>query len=538
FGIEGNFVVLSAWLMLALVFVKIVTTSLTIGSGGSGGVFGPGMVIGGFLGGALWSGLHTWTPWMLGNTPPGAFVVVGMGAFFGGIAKAPLAVILMVAEMTGEYSLIVPAMLATMVAYLVTGETSIYESQVDTRLDSPAHKDDYALPLLQSLRVAQAMGPGRATARLDTPVADLSRLLGAQQVASIPIVADGRLIGLVTAADIARVPARDAAITHARQIMSRRVVRVYPDEPLYQAWLRMAQRGLRQLAVVDRADPNRLLGVVTLKTIGRLLRQPILATGPADSSASLPVPTTNGATATEDVAVAAGSRARAPYPPAGAVPRGGPARVAEVSSRDPSRQVLLETDDAEDNAEDDAVSVSTTAAGPPDAPADTDGGAPAEAAALQRSPSQAHGDGDPLMTITVAQAMLRTPRLIVESEPLAGVQARLDAFGRALLVVDAAGELAGIVTRSDLQARAPTEAGRTLTAGDVAVRRLVSARPDETLRAAARRMSRLGLRQLPVVAPGSARPVGLLRRSDVLEAYARALGEEGSAPRVAAIDEA
>jgi CBS domain-containing protein len=142
------------------------------------------------------------------------------------------------------------------------------------------------------------------------------------------------------------------------------------------------------------------------------------------------------------------------------------------------------------------------------------------------------------MTITVAQAMLRTPRLIVESEPLAGVQARLDAFGRALLVVDAAGELAGIVTRSDLQARAPTEAGRVLTAGDVAVRRLVSARPDETLRAAARRMSRLGLRQLPVVAPGSARPVGLLRRSDVLEAYARALGEEGSAPRVAAIDEA
>ncbi|HEV7129768.1 MAG TPA: chloride channel protein, partial [Ktedonobacterales bacterium] len=135
FGIDGNFVVLSAWLMLALVFVKILTTALTIGSGGSGGVFGPGMVIGGFLGGALWSGLHTLMPWMLGNTPPGAFVVVGMGAFFGGIAKAPLAVILMVAEMTGEYSLIVPAMLATMVAYLVTGETSIYESQVDTRLD-------------------------------------------------------------------------------------------------------------------------------------------------------------------------------------------------------------------------------------------------------------------------------------------------------------------------------------------------------------------------------------------------------------------
>jgi CIC family chloride channel protein len=142
FAIKGDFVTLSAWLMLALVFVKIVTTSLTIGSGGSGGVFGPGLVIGGFLGAALWACLHTWAPWMLGNAPAGAFAVVGMGAFFGGVGKAPLAVIVLVAEMTGEFSLIVPAMLATMVAYLITGETSIYEGQVDTRLDSPAHQHD------------------------------------------------------------------------------------------------------------------------------------------------------------------------------------------------------------------------------------------------------------------------------------------------------------------------------------------------------------------------------------------------------------
>jgi CIC family chloride channel protein len=145
FAIDGTFLVLSAWLMLVLVFVKLLTTSLTIGSGGSGGVFGPGMVIGGFVGAALWSGLHSLAPWMLGGTPPGAFAVVGMAAFFGGVGKAPLAVILMVAEMTGEFSLIVPAMLATMVAYLITGETSIYESQLDIRLDSPAHKHCYAV---------------------------------------------------------------------------------------------------------------------------------------------------------------------------------------------------------------------------------------------------------------------------------------------------------------------------------------------------------------------------------------------------------
>lgn len=147
YAIDGNYLAIAGWLMLVLALVKIFVTSLTIGSGGSGGVFGPGMVVGGLLGGAIWAGLHTVAPWLLLGTSAGAFVVVGMGAFFGGIAKAPLSVIVMVAEMTGAYALIAPAMLATMVAYFVTGDTSIYEHQLPTRLDSPAHHADYALQL-------------------------------------------------------------------------------------------------------------------------------------------------------------------------------------------------------------------------------------------------------------------------------------------------------------------------------------------------------------------------------------------------------
>lgn len=330
FGIDGNYVVLSAWLMLALVFVKILATSLTIGSGGSGGVFGPGMVIGGFLGSALWAGLHALAPWMLGNTPPGAFAVVGMGAYFGGIAKAPLAVILMVAEMTGEYSLIVPAMLATMLAYLVTGETSIYESQVPTRLDSPAHKLDYALPLLQSLTVRQVMGRGRATAAPDASAAALSVLLREHHVASVPIVAQDRLVGLVTARDLLRVPDGRAEHVLAQEIMSPRVVRAYTDESLYKAWLRMARRGLRQLAVVDRDDPAQLLGVVTLSGIGRLLRQPIAVRPPGDSNASIPIPrdgAKSGERPVQSNSAATGSRAQ---------PTGGGSTSPDVGMRDES----------------------------------------------------------------------------------------------------------------------------------------------------------------------------------------------------------
>ncbi len=488
FAINGNFLILSAWLMLALVFVKIVTTALTIGSGGSGGVFGPGMVIGGLLGGALWSGLHAWAPWMLGNTPAGAFAVVGMGAFFGGVGKAPLAVILMVAEMTGEFSLIVPAMLATMVAYLITGETSIYESQVDTRLDSPAHKRDYALPLLQSLTVRQALEPGQATAGPNATVAAMSGLLRAHEVASIPIVQDGRLIGLVTATDLARVPSSDTAVTRARQIMSRRVVRANPDESLYDAWLRMTQRGLRQLAVVERGETQRVIGIVTLKAIGRLLRQPFATPSRATEMSAPKMP---------------GLAVRQRSPSAGY-----PLTAIEETDTD------LEQPEGADEGD---GSESPARSGPI-------GNDAREDVTWQRA-AQSRARQDPLAAMTVAEAMLAAPRLIPETEPLAGVRAYLDERGRALLVVNAAGELVGLVTRTDLDGRSPVEDGKALTAGGIAVRRLVTARPDETLRVAVRRMSELGLRQLPVVPEGELRPVGLLRRSDVLEAYTMAVSE-------------
>ncbi len=131
FAIEGNTAELATKTMLALVVLKIVATSLTIGSGGSGGVFAPGLFIGGMLGGGAWSLLNGHVPWLPSEPEP--FVVVGMGALFGGIAKAPMAVMLMVAEMTGEFTMIVPAMIATSISYLITGNTTIYESQVPTR---------------------------------------------------------------------------------------------------------------------------------------------------------------------------------------------------------------------------------------------------------------------------------------------------------------------------------------------------------------------------------------------------------------------
>ena len=118
------------WIVLLLPFAKIVATSLSIGTGGSGGIFGPGIVIGGFVGAAIWRlGEAVHAPGLPNS--PGVFVVVGMMACFGSVAHAPLAVMIMVAEMTGSFSVIPCAMVAVGIAYLLISRmnVSIYRAQ-------------------------------------------------------------------------------------------------------------------------------------------------------------------------------------------------------------------------------------------------------------------------------------------------------------------------------------------------------------------------------------------------------------------------
>lgn len=128
-------------ILLLVPFAKIVATSLSIGSGGSGGIFGPGMVIGATLGAALWRLLHEIAP---GSTfadtvgaSPGIFVAVGMVAVFGAISHAPIAMLVMVAEMTQNLAVVPPAMLALAISSLIVGERTIYRSQLATRADRP-----------------------------------------------------------------------------------------------------------------------------------------------------------------------------------------------------------------------------------------------------------------------------------------------------------------------------------------------------------------------------------------------------------------
>ena len=143
------------WAMILFPFLKILSTNLTIGSGGSGGVFAPSLAIGGMVGGAFGQICALLLPeW---DIQPAAFLMVGMGGFFAGIAKVPLSSLILVAELTGSYGLLVPTMLVGAISLFVTRGESIYEAQVPHRGESPAHRGEFLTGILKSVTVDKLM---------------------------------------------------------------------------------------------------------------------------------------------------------------------------------------------------------------------------------------------------------------------------------------------------------------------------------------------------------------------------------------------
>jgi CIC family chloride channel protein len=181
------------WVVLVLPLAKLLATGLSIGSGGSGGIFGPGMVIGGATGAALWRLGHLAG---MGGHDQVAFVIVGMAACFGAIAHAPISVLLMVAEMTGSLALLPPAMVAIAFAALVVGDTTIYRSQLRTRADSPAHRFGFGLPQAAAVAVTTIMSPARLVIEGRTSATDALHRLRRAGLPGAPVVNDdGAFIG-------------------------------------------------------------------------------------------------------------------------------------------------------------------------------------------------------------------------------------------------------------------------------------------------------------------------------------------------------
>ena len=195
------------------------------------------------------------------------FVLVGMAALFVGAAKVPIAAMIMVSEMTGNYNLLVPLMLACSISYIITGGRTIYENQVLTRAHSPAHREEFIIDVLEEVPVEKVMSKSVVTVSPDTTIKELSKLVASTGHLGYPVVKDGRLVGMVTHRDVLRIPWSETSKIKVEQVMSRGLVTATPNESLASALRRMDEHGVGRLPVVKREDPKKLIGILTRRDL-------------------------------------------------------------------------------------------------------------------------------------------------------------------------------------------------------------------------------------------------------------------------------
>lgn len=258
-------------MLVVLALSKILGTSLTVGSGASGGVFAPSVYIGAMLGGATAEALkHVLPASMAPQT--GAFVIVGMGGFFAGIGKVPLTSLILVAEMTGDYNLFLPMLLVSSIAFLATGELTIYESQPASVARSPAHEWEFRRSILDGLKVSDTgeLEPVETIAPRTRLREIVTRVLEGRQL-YYPIVGpDGGFHGGFTLDDV-RSLLLDASlgdVVIAEDIAHRKVPTLVLDEDLHSAIAKFSNTGLAELPVVSPTG-GRFLGTVGRRQILR-----------------------------------------------------------------------------------------------------------------------------------------------------------------------------------------------------------------------------------------------------------------------------
>lgn len=260
---------LTIQLLLVIAFVKIITTSLTISSGGSGGVFGPSMVIGGCLGAAV--GLYfknTLFPGLV--IDPQIYAIVGMAGFFAACAHAPFSTIIMVSEMTGVYNLLLPTMWVSTLSFLLCRRWTLYIKQVPTRLESAAHRGDFIVDVLEGIRVGDVYKADRKITLVPESMSldDIVHTLAKTQQHYFPVIdTEERLVGIFSADDVRTWLFDDSIwkLANARDVMVTNIVSVDMSDDLNTALRRFTALNLDELPVLDPRTPGKLVGMLRRK---------------------------------------------------------------------------------------------------------------------------------------------------------------------------------------------------------------------------------------------------------------------------------
>ncbi|RUM87226.1 MAG: chloride channel protein [Thermodesulfatator sp.] len=257
-------------LMLVICLVKVLAFSITIGSGGSGGDFAPSLVVGGMLGGFVAHLFHQ---------SPAPYVVIGMASVFGAAARAPMANIFIVLEITGAFSLMPAAALSVMTAYFIQitlssplPVKSLYHSQVPSRVHSPAHRGEFFADILADIKVKDIFRPEKIFAVVpeDMTLRQFVKLFGRTEQQYFPVVdSEGYLSGIFSINDVRPYLLNEDLwdVIILKDIARRDVITTHPGEDINTVLRKFTIRNIDQLPVVKTEDPRVFLGMISRREV-------------------------------------------------------------------------------------------------------------------------------------------------------------------------------------------------------------------------------------------------------------------------------
>ena len=266
-------------LLISLLFLKLLATALTLGSGNSGGVFAPALFMGAMLGGFFGLAVDMAFPQFAIN--PGAYALAGMAAVFVGAARAPLTAILIAFEMSNDYKVILPLMATTIVALIIAHRIhpeSIYTLKLARRgLRLRFGRD---VDVLDGVLVSEVMTKNPPTIREDVTLDELKHYFLTTHHHGVMVVNDkNELVGVITLQDQERCltnRGEECLSMKVGDAMTRSMLVTYPDETIGDALHRMAVRDVGRMPVVDRKNPKKLVGAVRRNDIARAYQRGIL----------------------------------------------------------------------------------------------------------------------------------------------------------------------------------------------------------------------------------------------------------------------
>lgn len=256
--------------LLCLAFGKILTTSFSIGSGGSGGVFGPSVVIGGAMGGVVGLLFNQMMPTVVSE--PGTFVIVGMAGFFTAVSNTPISTIIFVSEMTNSYHLLLPSLMVCSVTYLTSKRFTIYEKQVKSKVDSPAHAGEFFVDVLQRFRVQDLIHLVRQVELVPQHMTfyDFKNFFSGTKQHYFPVVDhENRLTGIFSSTDIRSIlftPYVEQLVV-MKDIGTSDIIRTTPSEDLNSVLQKFTRKNIDSLPVVREDDPGILLGMLNRREV-------------------------------------------------------------------------------------------------------------------------------------------------------------------------------------------------------------------------------------------------------------------------------